>query len=592
MLKKPIRISLFIRTLLITGVAISSVLVSFGAASVGKKAMVFEVAGLPDLTVGLSDAHAADMLGALAASKMAPTPNSSGNCASENFNSGKVGTQPAAGTGSNRYCYGMYTCPPTCTNPVTGDTMPPGYTCRVGMYTTGEGNLAGRRLPLNVADCARQGVEWRFTQPAGGNRMPNIGAAIDPKTGCYTEYTWFSGNSQASGVGDARLTCPSTLPSGYYADNTTGGGNGGNTGGTTGGTTGGGSGSLNQLLSQPIGAITSANCQTVQGWAFDPSRPISPVTVRPYVQKSGAAEQFLGLNVTADISRTDIFTANMAGQLRVDATAFAKHGFSFELPSTVAAGDKLMIYAVKQAGSWNPLVAEITVTCSGTQSSGPSITALNAVVAVLATTPTSGGGTGLINRIEGTSPKTWAEWQAFCAANPAQLCMATPGDGVYSCAVAGKGVTQEEQDRCRARVETCKGRGGIITGFCDPGKITACREAGYATDWAQRVDTEQCSDYLWENGCSSNPANCRPECILPNYPNRPADCGGTTPPPPASGGEGCVDSRGMPIRCTTPPPPSEDGCVDSRGMPTRCTTPPPASTPPASGGGNFTAPTR
>lgn len=524
----------------------------------------------------------------------APTPDANGMCPGVNSlnPSDKNYKQPAATVNGKKVCYGVYRAGDV--NPYTGQVLT--GDCKVGTWMTGYGNAPGRVIDPYVGDCASRG----YTALKASSRiLPQLtrgvagqGAAGLP-SGCYTRIFW-----NADGVASPRQICGTPTSDGTFCFQDCSNSSTGNTA-NSGGTNNTNNTTANQLFSEPFGEITSISCQKVDGWAVDPLHFDTPLTLKVYVRKAGqTTDQFTSLTVIANVARTDIFPAATATKLGINPTVFAAHGYTFTMPSGVAEGDTVTIYAVKANSSWTPLVGEARVVCAGATSSRNSQAQqnLNSVVSAIqtsaATSNSNNTRTTSLPTNDAPPPRTASGIESSCVG--VARCYIPTGDGGNSCALTERGITPEEIASCRARVEACIGNDSrVITGACDPGRYYYCRQAGppYADPPAAdgtlgRVNYEAC-DQAVQNGCNMRPGdpniqtnagNCDTECVILK---KGCDTPGT-PPPPAGGNP---PPAANPPPAQTPPPGDHHPCDPPPGNPHACDT-----SPPAPKGGDTTTP--
>lgn len=450
------------------------------------------------------------------------TLNGPTSCSGTNYNTGGTYTQPPAISGDRSYCAGLYACNPndsaSCVNPVTGATMQPNSVCRVGMYSTGTGAPAIRALPLNIIDCARVGYEWRFTQPAGGNRMPNVGTAIDPKTGCWTEYRW---DTKSGGIGIPSLMCGATPTVDFSAGDVergtsgtgwsqtgTGGGTEDRTETSSGGSTGQSTGSIPQSASfSALGKVESAGTK-ITGWALNFNSISTPVKIRVYIN-----QEFIG-EYTANAYRPDI------GSQLSQVEGVNNHGFDVAVPSGYGKGDVVNVYAVNSLGGPNPEIGrkEIGSADSPTPSNffAPYVSAAGGGARTSTTLPVG---------LSSPAPYrvlTVGEQVAQCK-DPSygfgqQWCPFAPQDGGLTCTIRTQGNLSDANDQtCVERYEACTQhvRGGELYNFCDSVKYAYCREAKvFDAVGRGTLDYNACDRILLEGGCQDDPKNCDMRAIL------------------------------------------------------------------------------
>lgn len=552
-------------------VALMPVFMAFANVVSTRHIMIFAIGNFEGVLGGVNIANAATISG------LKPTA-----CGGTNAVTGGTYTQPTAKTGDRSYCYGIYTCTGTetqlpasgvqtgnvntCINPVTGAQMTPGYQCRVGNLATGYGTLFGRDLPQSVVNCSCQGIEFfgACTTLEKGGRMPGVSTVI--KNGCATEYLFSEGGSvraQARCAPQIDATSGTVVNTG--ATSSTSGGatsTGSNGGTTTGSSTGSTSGNSNQTSGNVIGWIERASLTEIKGWAAFPTRPDLSVDVRLYLKKQGQNSLTFVTQATANVTRPDVSTL-----LGFATTASNKHGFSIPTPSGAKAGDSVIVYGVNPDLGWNPSLGEKVIGSSDTSApssfsgTGSSTGSTSDGRGTSTGSGNSGGTFG--SAVSGLAPRTWDAWESYCASSNAGVCLAPVGDGGQSCIVTGGGSTQDQRDICEARYNACGGgnRGGVITGFCDPGKYIECKEAGMV-DSQGRINLEQCDQALIDAGCADSrtaAASCRPECILPGG-NKPSDCPATTlnqrdllpPRDPSTRTTDCVVGSTGPNGCQRP----------------------------------------
>lgn len=454
-------------------------------------------------------------------------------CEGVNAYTGQTYTEPSARANGRGFCPKVYTCDTnvagSCTNPVTGATMPSGYKCRVGVYKTGTGDIASRALPLDVIDCARQGLEARFTQPAGGRRMPNVGTYIG-EDGCYVKYDF---THPPNGTGRPNTICGTSSGAwaGYEVE--TGTGNLGTTGsvGSTGSSGGNGasSGSVVNRAFAPYGMIEEIGTSVAEGWALDPANLATSIRVRAYVGDTYIGEFVANNDYKALPSRLGL--PNVAGA--------DMHGLRIPLPAGISTGT-LVIYAVNPNGGPNPELDRKTI------GSAPETTPTGYIPASAVSNSRSeafgsGGsqsqpvdrscelfGCSELGMLE--QQRSVGQQQAMCQYAYGILgyptfdrCKVDPGDGGTSCDIPTRGAPSQREiwQICAERFEACyanpSANGGsyVYWGFCDPVKYADCREAGvFENPGSGVLDVNACNKILLEGGCSEDPQNCDVREIL------------------------------------------------------------------------------
>ncbi len=104
-------------------------------------------------------------------------PYEDGSC------NGVYSCDPTATSGTTTTGYGSYK---TCTNPVTGRSMPAGYSCKVGSALDGVGNYQGRYLSNAMIDCARQDAPPGPDPRGGGPVLLSSRGGAVMANGCWT----------------------------------------------------------------------------------------------------------------------------------------------------------------------------------------------------------------------------------------------------------------------------------------------------------------------------------------------------------------------------------------------------------------------
>lgn len=289
--------------------------------------------------------------------------------------------------GSNGPCYGVYTCGmgvgaginevaagqySTCKNPVTGATMPAGYSCKNGLSIDGIGGISERWLPSTMIPCAQQNHPPRPDPRGGGPIILTWRGAVIDRNGCYAvlDYSAAISNGGLASVAGYACSATDTQPRCFLdcMDRNGTPVTASNTGSQS--QTGAGSSSTDCLipgasirknspaLFAPVRCV-SLSGNTISGWVYNPDTANTPLKIRVYGKKAGTNDQIFLKEYTAGNTSADLDNSPALKQIE----GGINHAFSIPIPSGYTAGDTILIYAVNSvdANGWNILIKEITL---------------------------------------------------------------------------------------------------------------------------------------------------------------------------------------------------------------------------------------